>query len=700
MSGPLLEVRNLTTRFDTPRGLVRAVEDVSFTVDAGETMAIVGESGSGKTVTAMSLMRMVRRPGRITGGQILFHGANLLDMNAEQMRAVRGAGMSLVFQDPMSSLNPAMRIRDQLAETMLAHGKFTGAQARTRSVALMELVGIPSPQARLADYPHSFSGGMRQRVMIAMAVANKPDLIIADEPTTALDVTIQAQVLDLLATLNRELGTAVILITHNLGVVARLCRRAAVMYAGRIVEQADVETLFADPRHPYTRDLLAATPRLTAPRELPLVPIAGRPPDLTAPPPGCAFAPRCKLAEERCHNLQPPQAHVDDRVWECWVTDPHSGQRRRLPPSVTGPVTATATSSAGAAEDDSELLRLEEVGRFFTSRRARRFRRAAAEGVNAVDAVDLVVHRRETVGLVGESGCGKSTLAKVILGIISATSGQLLYRGQNVTHARGSALRRYRRAVQLVFQDPYSSLNPRLTIGSIIREPLEVHRLAHLPAAHERVTELLGLVGLEPAVVSRYPHEFSGGQRQRIAIARALAVEPELLVCDEAVSALDVSLQAQVINLLRDLRNRLGLAYLFIGHDIATVRHISDRIAVMYLGEIVETGPAEELTARPQHPYTASLLSAVPEPDPVVERTRNRIVLAGDVPSPLHPPRGCRFHTRCPIGPAARPDRHICIEQRPKLANTTDGHLAACHFPGELSHAGVDLANTIGSPTR
>ena len=308
MSGPLLEVRNLTTRFETPRGLLRAVEDVSFTVDAGETMAIVGESGSGKTVTAMSLMRMVRRPGRITGGQILFHGANLLDMNAEQMRAVRGAGMSLVFQDPMSSLNPAMRIRDQLAETMLAHGKFTGAQARTRSVELMELVGIPSPQARLADYPHSFSGGMRQRVMIAMAVANKPDLIIADEPTTALDVTIQAQVLDLLATLNRELGTAVILITHNLGVVARLCRRAAVMYAGRIVEQADVETLFADPRHPYTRDLLAATPRLTAPRELPLVPIGGLPPDLTDPPTGCAFAPRCKLAEERCHNLRPPEA--------------------------------------------------------------------------------------------------------------------------------------------------------------------------------------------------------------------------------------------------------------------------------------------------------------------------------------------------------------------------------------------------------
>jgi peptide/nickel transport system ATP-binding protein len=689
MSAPLLDVRNLTTRFDTPRGVVHAVEDVSFTIEAGDTMAIVGESGSGKSVTATSLMRMVRRPGRITAGQILFHGTDLVGLNQAQMRSVRGSGISLIFQDPMSSLNPAMRIREQLAETMLAHGKFSTAEARSRSVELMELVGIPSPQARLADYPHSFSGGMRQRVMIAMAVANKPDLIIADEPTTALDVTIQAQVLDLLGTLNRELGTAVILITHNLGVVARSCQRAAVMYAGRVVEQADVDSLFSDPRHPYTRDLLAATPRLTAPRDLPLVPIGGRPPDLSDPPQGCPFAPRCGLAEDRCHTNHPPRAHADRRSWDCWATDPQHGTQTHLPLP-----TATHATPAAPTEADrrygAPLLRLEQVGRFFASKSPGLLHRGRVEGVNAVDDVDLVVHRGETVGLVGESGCGKSTLAKVILGIFPATSGHLFYDDRDVTDARGAALRRYRRAVQLVFQDPYSSLNPRLTVGSILREPLRVHGLARGDAAKARVVELLELVGLEPSVVSRYPHEFSGGQRQRIAIARALAVEPDLLVCDEAVSALDVSLQAQVINLLRDLRDRLGLAYLFIGHDIATVRHISDRIVVMYLGEVVEEGPAEEITARPQHPYTASLLSAVPEPDPVLERTRERIVLAGDVPSPLHPPQGCRFHTRCPIGPGARSDRNICIEQRPKLAPTADGHLAACHFPGELRRAGVD----------
>jgi peptide/nickel transport system ATP-binding protein len=694
MTAPLLDVRNLTTRFDTPRGIVHAVEDVSFTIEAGETMAIVGESGSGKSVTAMSLMRMVRRPGRITAGQIRFHGTDLLDMTDAQMRSVRGSGISLIFQDPMSSLNPAMRIRDQLTETMLAHGKFSSAQARSRSVELMELVGIPSPQARLADYPHSFSGGMRQRVMIAMAVANKPDLIIADEPTTALDVTIQAQVLDLLGVLNRELGTAVILITHNLGVVARSCQRAAVMYAGRIVEQSAVESLFADPRHPYTRDLLAATPRLAASRDLPLVPIAGRPPDLTDPPSGCPFSPRCGLAEDRCHTSHPPRAHADRRSWYCWVTDPEHGHQTRLAlPSAPATETSDAPETA-RARDDEPLLRLEQVGRFFPSKGSGLFRRGRAEGVNAVDDVDLVVHRGETAGLVGESGCGKSTLARVILGILPATSGHVVYDGRDVTHARGAALRRYRRAVQLVFQDPYSSLNPRLTVASILREPLEVHGLARGEAAKARVVQLLELVGLEPSVVSRYPHEFSGGQRQRIAIARALAVEPDLIVCDEAVSALDVSLQAQVVNLLRDLRNRLGLAYLFIGHDIATVRHISDRIVVMYLGEVVEEGPAEEVTARPQHPYTASLLSAVPEPDPAVERSRERIVLTGDVPSPLHPPQGCRFHTRCPIGPGARSDRGICIEQRPKLAPMADGHLAACHFPGELRRAGVDAPTT------
>jgi peptide/nickel transport system ATP-binding protein len=694
MTDPLLDVRNLTTRFHTARGVVHAVENVSFAVNAGETLAIVGESGSGKSVTALSLLRMVRPPGRIEDGEIRFRGHDLMTLDEAGLRAVRGAGMSMVFQDPVASLNPAMRIADQLVETMRAHGKFTEKQARSRAVELMKLVGIPSPEARLADYPHTFSGGMRQRVVIAMAVANEPDLIIADEPTTALDVTIQAQVLDLLATLNRELGTAVILITHNLGVVARLCQRAAVMYAGRIVEQAPVAELFAEPRHPYTRDLLAATPRLSADRDTPLVPIEGRPPDLVTLPHGCAFAPRCRLAEPRCHETMPETRSVtptetaateatatSSRSWACWVSDAAQAAGRPLPPV---PATAGVPSIAARSASREPLLRLHQVGRFFPSGKDRLLPRKASSGVQALDSVDLVVHRGETVGLVGESGCGKSTLARVVLGIHPATSGSVCYDGTDVTAATGKALRRYRRKVQLVFQDPYSSLNPRMTVAGMLREPIEIHGLANGHGVDARVREVLEMVGLDRSVATRYPHEFSGGQRQRIAIARALAVEPELIVCDEAVSALDVSLQAQILNLLTDLRARLGLAYVFIGHDLATVRHISDRIVVMYLGQIVESGPADAVIAAPQHPYTASLLSAVPEPDPVVERTRERIMLSGDVPSPLDPPRGCLFHTRCPIGPMARPERTVCIEQRPQLTATADGNLAACHFPGEL----------------
>ncbi|MEU9021617.1 ABC transporter ATP-binding protein [Actinomadura sp. NPDC048394] len=590
----MLEVNDLVTRFP---GLT-AVDGVSFGVDAGETVALVGESGSGKSVTAMSILNMVRRPGRVEGGTVLFQGRDLLSLSENELREVRGARIGMVFQDPMSSLNPVMRVRDQITEGIRGMGR---QAARDRAVEVMTQVGIPDPEARLGDHPHAFSGGMRQRVMIAMALANKPDLIIADEPTTALDVTVQAQILDLLAGLNRDLGTAVLLITHNLGVVARLCSRAVVMYRGKVVEQGPVDRLFTAPEHDYTRALLDAVPRLSGPRDL--------------PEPG-----------------------------------------------------------------DGVLLETRSVSRHFTSRKP--FSRRTSV-VRSVDEVSLTVAPGETLGLVGESGCGKSTLGKVVLGIHEPTGGSVTVDGVELNRR---SLRRVRRGVQMVFQDPYGSLNPRMTIGALLREPLEVN--GYDGDTGKRVAELLELVGLDPDMAGRYPHEFSGGQRQRIAIARTLAVEPRLVVCDEAISALDVSLQQQIVDLLLDLQRRLGLAYLFIAHDLAAVRRISHRIAVMYLGQIVELGPAGEVTADPQHPYTAALLSAVPEPDPAGERERRRITLAGDVPSPLNPPPACRFHGRCPIGPAVRPERTVCATEAPPLREVAPGRHVACHFAGERIDAG------------
>jgi peptide/nickel transport system ATP-binding protein len=683
MSSTVLQVRDLVTHFDSERGLVRAVDGVSFDVRAGETLGLVGESGSGKSVTALSLLRMVRPPGRIVSGQIRYQGRDLLSLDEKQMRQVRGGGISMVFQDPMSSLNPVMRIRDQLVEAMLSHGKFTGAEARSRAADLMRRVGIPDPGARLADYPHAFSGGMRQRVMIAIALANDPEVVIADEPTTALDVTIQAQILDLLAELCGETGTAVVLITHNLGVVARSCRRVAVMYGGRIVEQAPVDELFTSPRHPYTRALLAATPRLAASRRLPLVPIEGRPPDLIAPIPGCPYAPRCDAAEERCHHEHPPTYSDAGRDWACWA----AGAGGHLPPVAKAGAPPSPEQETGP---DAPLLEVDALVKTFPVKRRTSAWRRTTRFVSAVDGLSLAIAPGETVGLVGESGCGKSSVAKALLGIHPATSGTIRFDGRDVGVLRGSALARYRGQIQLVFQDPMSSLNPRLTVGDAVREPLLVHGLAKGEQARRRVTELLELVGLDPSAAERYPHEFSGGQRQRVVIARALAVNPRLIVCDEAVSALDVSLQAQIVGLLQDLQRRLGLSYLFIGHDLATVRYVSHRIMVMYLGQVVESGPSEQITADPQHPYTASLLSAVPEPDPARERKRERIVLGGEVPSPVDPPSACRFHTRCPIGPLADPGRTICATERPPLREVAPGRYAACHFPGELRWSGLD----------
>ncbi|MEO8543011.1 MAG: ABC transporter ATP-binding protein [Burkholderiaceae bacterium] len=701
---PVLQVQGLTTRFHTGRGTVHAVEDVSFVVRSGETLGLVGESGSGKSVTAMSLLNLVREPGRIEAGQILFRGRDILALSNKELRGIRGNGLSMVFQDPMSSLNPIMRIGEQITEAIHGKGRTSAAEARERAVTLMRLVGIPDPALRLADYPHRFSGGMRQRVMIAMALANEPGVIVADEPTTALDVTVQAQILDVLADINRQLGTAIILITHNLGVVARSCDRVAVMYAGRIVEQARTTELFADPRHPYTQALLAATPRLLASRSHALMPIEGQPPSLADTITGCAFAPRCHFAHAACQK-QPPTTELGERSFACWKSaggEPLPQLSRRT--GHTLPTVADAQTGPGSTNPEHmpgnppQLLEVRDLVVRFAVPSASVNPFAPGRQLHAVDGVSFTLGHAETVGLVGESGCGKSSLGKALMGVNPVAQGQVVFDGRDVTHLRGEQRQWVRRQLQMVFQDPMSALNPRMIVGDALAEPLIVHGLCKDAAqVRRRVGELMHLVGLDAASATRYPHEFSGGQRQRIVIARGLAVGPRLLVCDEAVAALDVSLQAQVINLLKDLQARLGLSMLFIGHDLASVRYVSDRILVMYLGQVVEEGPAETLTLQPQHPYTVSLLSAVPEPDPAAEATRQRVMLTGDLPSPLDPPSGCRFRTRCPIGPAHREGRERCITEPPALkpVGGSAGSKAACHFAGEMTLAGATSSRVI-----
>tara|TARA_R110002124_G_scaffold114535_20_gene269433 strand:- start:44535 stop:46586 length:2052 start_codon:yes stop_codon:yes gene_type:complete len=667
---PLLEVTHLSTTFDSGNISVKAVTDVSFDLYPGRVLGIVGESGSGKSVTARSVMRMLRAPGRVREGRVLLDGQDLLALPERQMRAIRGKKIAMVFQDPQAALNPVMRVGDQIAETLLVHG-MAPADARQRAGALLAQVGIPDVERTINQFPHEFSGGMRQRVVIAIALANNPSLLIADEPTTALDVTIQAQILRLLAQLRRELGISIIMITHDMGVVAELCDDMVVMYGGRVVEKGPVRDVFANPRHPYTAALLKAVPRLDTTGENPLIAIPGAPPVPLRLPSGCAFHPRCSHAIAKCHAETPPLFPMGpDRESACWVAaeggavDPRPGD--------------AATRSRRGREGQGPALKLEDV-RTNVAHNGGLLRRAAP--VYAVDGVSLEVYPGETLGLVGESGCGKSTLSRTVMGINAVSQGRISVSGTDVTTMDAPARRLVTQTIQYVFQDPFASLNPRRTIGQSILEALEVVDVKGA-AADNRMVELLTRVGLTEDYVPRYPYELSGGQRQRVGIARALAANPKILICDEPVSALDVSIQAQIITLLEELRDEMGLGYLFIAHDLSVVRHISDRVGVMYLGRIVEIGTAEEVYGNPQHPYTIALLSSTPEPKPD-QSTEHRIVLTGDMPSPAHPPSGCRFRTRCPIGPAFRSDREICNSQSPELVLTANGQKAACHFSGQ-----------------
>ncbi len=667
----LLQVENLRTWFFTDAGVVRAVDGVSFTLNRGETLGIVGESGSGKSVAAKSIMRLLEEPARIVEGSIRFRGRELTALGEAEMREIRGAEIAMVFQDPMTSLNPVLRIARQLVETMTAHRRFTASAARGRAASLLGRMGIAGPERALNGWPHQFSGGMRQRVMLAMGFSNEPALILADEPTTALDVTIQAQILDLLRGLNADLGTAVILISHDLGVIANLCGRVLVMYAGEVVEEGTPEELLSDPRHPYTWALLHAAPRLDQAMagERRLATIEGQPPDARAWPEGCRFRARCPFAVEACARHPELLPVGGGRAARCWVTQ--AGGRLAAPRTRGGAASSVATVAA------RPLLEVRGLAKHFTLPRDSLLEKRLV--LRALDGVDLTVFPGETVGLVGESGCGKSTLARVVMRLEEPTSGRIVFDGQDISHARQARIRPLRRRMQMIFQDPYASLNPRMTVGEILAGPLRLHGLARGGAAvRARVAELLDLVGLPPASAARFPHEFSGGQRQRISIARALAVEPVFVVGDEPISALDVNIQAQIINLMIGLQERLGLTYLFIAHDLAVVRHISDRIVVLYLGRVVETAPAAILFARPLHPYTTTLISAVPVPDAVVERNRQRIILQGDIPSAIDPPSGCRFRTRCPVA------RARCAEEEPMLAEVASGQYVACHFPGSV----------------
>ena len=669
MADALLEVRNLQTYVYTRRGVVKAVDGATFSVRRGETLGIVGESGSGKSMTCLSILRLVPEPGgRIVGGSIVFDGEELLAKSPEEMRRLRGSRIAMILQDPMASLNPALTVGAQVAESLTLHRGLRGRALDARVLELLRQVRISDPERRVHAYPHQMSGGIRQRVAGAIAISCQPSLLIADEPTTSLDVTIQAQYLRLLKEIQRETNLALVFVTHDLGIVAKLCDRVAVMYAGRIVETGTTREIFNRPRHPYTIGLLNCLPTLRRGRA-PLTAIEGQPPDLAAVPAGCAFAPRCSLAEPRCGQARPP---LEDVGVEHLVACLRVADTAALTRVVTA-VAAAGAPSAGAPAGDA-ILEARGLTKHFPLTRGAVFGRSVGT-VKAVDGVDFVLRRGETLGLVGESGCGKTTTARLVLCLERPTGGGIYFRGRDVHGLAPAQRREYRRAVQAVFQDPYSSLNPRLTIRTTVGEPL-VQTEPGLTKAEisERIAASLERVGLRSRVADDYPHELSGGQRQRVALARALTTNPECILLDEAVSALDVSIRAQVMNLLREIQDRLGVSYLFIAHDLAVVRYVSTRIGVMYLGKLVETAASEELYAHPLHPYTQILLNNALPAHP--DEAREEVILRGEVPSAFHPPTGCRFHPRCPH---AKP---ICADVEPPLREEAPGHPVACHLYG------------------
>jgi peptide/nickel transport system ATP-binding protein len=746
---PVLEIQDLSTHIKLTSSVVQAVGNVDMIVDAGETLGIVGESGCGKSMTGLSIMGLLPPGGSIVGGSIKLAGRELVGLKDEELRQIRGNEVSMIFQDPLTSLDPTKTIGYQVAEPVRLHRGASKTDALDRAVDVLALVGLPRPKERLGDYPHQLSGGLRQRVMIAMALACEPKLLIADEPTTALDVTIQAQILALLRDLKDRLGMAMLLITHDMGVIAGHADRVNVMYAGRVVETAEAASLFDHMHHPYTQALLASIPQLDQDMRKALHAIPGLPPDLAHPPQGCRFAARCSRATDKCRTDEPSLAgKTFDHRFSCWhpvdgplalavigeagpdaestglVASDAESMSQAAAGDEIGYVADAPLPGAGGAEADNGQqtvpgmaepvaseqpvavaagLELTADGRLEVTER--KVEVAAANGngvppllelrnlvkefpitsgvilqrkvasVKAVSDVSFAVPTGTTFGLVGESGCGKTTIGKLIVALEKPNSGAITLNGEDVSKLRGGDLRRKRRDLQLMFQDPQSSLDPRMRVGAIIAEPLAVQHLGSKRAQRDRVFELLGEVGLPRNAVERYPHEFSGGQRQRIGLARALTVNPRLIVADEPVSALDVSIRAQVLNLMKRLQASHGLTYVVISHDLAVVKYMADRIGVMYLGKLVELGSGGDIYERAAHPYTAGLLATIPVPNPTLERAKTGAAIKGELPSPVNPPSGCRFRTRCEFA------QERCAAEVPPLRSFGPGHLAACHFP-------------------
>ena len=742
----VLEVTDLRTEIKLRTATVHAVDGISFTVGAGETVGIVGESGCGKTMTGMSILRLLPRGGTIAGGKILLEGRDLASLNESDMRSVRGNEIGMVFQDPMTSLNPTMTIGRQIAEGVRLHRGVSDSAAMARAAEVLDLVGMPRPKERLGDYAHQLSGGLRQRVMIAMALSCSPKLLIADEPTTALDVTIQAQILSLLDRLKAELHMAMVLITHDMGVIAGRADRVVVMYAGKIVESAATGELFGNVRHPDTEALLASILQLDQDRSQKLYSIPGLPPDLTRPPIGCRFAQRCVFATDECVRSEPPLGGANpghpfacfhprqtsaealvgsaealiaeaDRntalrsryASELKLLDSGSqsvaGSSERADATVESKTTVTLGFSAsrrlrdaadadGAASwgaEPGKLLEFRNVFKEFPVTAGVVLKRRVGS-LKAVSGVNLAIRRGETFGLVGESGCGKTTLGRMGVALETPTAGQVIFDGTDLASMSSKELRTRRRDLQLMFQDPYSSLDPRSRVKEIIREPLDVARWKRPVDRDAVVAELLDEVGLARSALDRYPHEFSGGQRQRLGLARALTLRPKLIVADEPVSALDVSVRSQILNLMKRLQASHGLTYVVISHDLSVVRYLADRIGVMYLGKLVEVGTGADIYERPAHPYTAGLLESIPVPRPEIARQKaGKAAMVGEIPSAVNPPSGCRFRTRCPRV------QERCAAEVPEMSLFGGEHQAACHFPLQSPvSAGTARADAIG----